>query len=568
MLDRILEAIGRFSYRRRVLIAVLGALLFITVGILQLFAGISYSYADYNEVVEVFPQDDTLVIVYENRDEAAVCGLLKTLSEDPHVTSVQAYATTLGAEMSPAELARTAGIGETFVKTLFYIREAGTETGAVPVSDLIAFLTSEDLLNNPLFADRIDPETRDQLLQVRAIAEGVRSGTAYDAAGLAEIFGIDEKRIGLIFLMGGGASEMTVPEFLEAAVALAERSGGAASEEQLAQLRLLQGLVGLLQADRAMTPAELAAAFPMESDLLSEGTVKLLYLMREASEADLSDRRMTLYDFFGFLTGTVLRDPAFASLFDEAAAAQLEEAQRTIEDGKAQLMGPEHSRAILTLDYPLESPEIYAFYGDLEAELKGHLAGAYYLIGNSAMSNELSKTFRQEYLLISLITAAAIFLVVFLTFRRFSVPLLLVCIIECAVFITMSVMTIGDVSMYFLALIIVQCILMGAMVDYGILLTNYYIEVRAEYPVEEALPELLKRAIRAIAISAIILITITFACGFFIRGAVASILVTICIGAISALLLVVFLLPSLLAIFDRQILKKRRKPQKKTETGP
>ena len=77
-------------------------------------------------------------------------------------------------------------------------------------------------------------------------------------------------------------------------------------------------------------------------------------------------------------------------------------------------------------------------------------------------------------------------------------------------------MAIANVSMYFIALIIVQCILMGAMVDYGILLTNYYVEVREEFSKEQALPELLKRSIRAIAMSAIIMTTITLVCGLLI----------------------------------------------------
>lgn len=113
------------------------------------------------------------------------------------------------------------------------------------------------------------------------------------------------------------------------------------------------------------------------------------------------------------------------------------------------------------------------------------------------------------------------------------------------------------IAMYFIALIIVQCILMGSMVDYGILLTNYYIEVRKEYSRREALPEVLKRSVRAISISAIILITVAFICGLLMNGAVSSILLTLCIGSLSAYLLVIFVLPSLLAIFDKSVIKKK-----------
>ena len=120
----------------------------------------------------------------------------------------------------------------------------------------------------------------------------------------------------------------------------------------------------------------------------------------------------------------------------------------------------------------------------------------------------------------------------------------------------MSVMTITGASFYFLALIIVQCVLMGAMVDYGIIFSNYYLEVRKEYSLEDALPEVLKRSIRAIATSSIILVAITFICGLFMVGAVASILAALCMGSFAALVLVLFALPSLLAIIDKLIVKK------------
>ena len=118
-------------------------------------------------------------------------------------------------------------------------------------------------------------------------------------------------------------------------------------------------------------------------------------------------------------------------------------------------------------------------------------------------------------------------------------------------------MVVSNMSMYFIALIIVQCILMGSMVDYGILFSNYYIEVRKELDPKEALPEVLNRSFRAISTSAIILIIITFICGLIMEGAVASILMTLCIGSISSLLLVIFVLPSLLSIFDKFIIKQK-----------
>lgn len=557
MLDKALTKVGNFSYRFRYLVLTVAVLLFVGVSVLQAFAGVSYSYSDYNKVTEVFPEDDTLVIVYDNKDEDKIKALAEELPKNEHVTSINAYATTLGLEMNTAELAATAGIDESFIKTLFYIKANGTETEGLTFPVFLNFVASDALLSNEMFADKIDDATKAQLLQTKDMVNSIAAGTTYDATSLAAMFGMDAQTVGGIFYMAG-TQTMTLEGFVDTMLGMAAQNPNAAAQEQLAQLQQMKGLCTLVKSNQPLSPAELVAVFPVESEMFNEGTVSLLYLMFHANTADMSGETLALYDFFGFIANDILTNDMFAPYFDEATKAQMTEAKTEMDDGKGQLVGEKHSRMILTLDYALESQEMYDFYADLETKLDDSFEGEYNLVGNSAMSNELSKTFKNEHLMISIITAVAIFLVVLLTFRKFSIPLILVCIIECAVFITMSAMTLANVSMYFIALIIVQCVLMGSMVDYGILLTNYYVEVREEKTKEEALPEVLKRSVRAISISAIILITITFICGLLMNGAVASILLTLCIGSFSALLLVIFVLPSLLAIFDKSVIKKKK----------
>ena len=557
MLDRILGAIGRFSYRFRYVIMVFGVAVFVGVAIVQSFAGVSYFHADYNKVTDVFPEDDTLVIVYDNRDETKIKEYADTLSKNEHVTSIQSYATTLGLEMNTTELSGVTGIDETFIRTLLYISEHGTATNGMAFATFVNFLASDAFLNNDMFASKIDDDTRTQLIQTKTLVNTIALGTELDAISLATALGMDEQTVNGIFYMAG-VQTMTIENFVNTMLKMAEQNPNAITPTQLAELQQLSGLVTLVKNPEPMTPNQLATAFPTQSEMLNEKTITLICIMYDSASFDTTGKTIAMYDFFNFIADSILPNETFASFFDEPTKAQMLEAKQQMADGKAQLVGAEHSRMILTLDYVIESKEMYEFYSSLESELNNKLDGDYYLVGNSAMSNELSKTFQNEYLMISIITAIAIFIIVCLTFKKFSVSLLLVCIIECAVFITMSVMAIGNIAMNFIALIIVQCILMGAMVDYGILLSNYYVEIRKEYSVDKALPEVLKRSISAIATSAIILIAITFFCGFLMKGAVASILETLCIGSLSAFLLIVFVLPSLLAIFDRFIIKKKK----------
>jgi predicted RND superfamily exporter protein len=120
----------------------------------------------------------------------------------------------------------------------------------------------------------------------------------------------------------------------------------------------------------------------------------------------------------------------------------------------------------------------------------------------------------------------------------------------------MSVMVLIDLPMYFIPLILVQCILMGSMIDYGILFTTYYMEVRKEFGVEEALPEVMRRATHSILTSSLLIVLVTLICGRFMSGAVASILTTLGIGSLCAILLILFVLPSLLVIFDKYVIKQ------------
>ncbi len=142
MFDKIVGSIGAFSYKNRKTISIVALILFVAVCIIQGQLIIEYSYAEESLVTDIFPQDDTVVIVYENGDEARIKDIIKYLEKDEHVTSIQAYANTLGAEMSPSDMANMMGIPEAFVNTLFYIHEHGMATEGMTLVDFVSFISS------------------------------------------------------------------------------------------------------------------------------------------------------------------------------------------------------------------------------------------------------------------------------------------------------------------------------------------------------------------------------------------------------------------------------------------
>lgn len=595
MFDKIVSSIGRFSFKNRKLIAVLGFILLIAVIILESQTIIEYSYAEDSIVTDIFPQDDIIVLVYENKDEKMMSSIIDMLSKDEHVTSIQAYANTLGAEMSVDDVAAMFGIDRVFVNTLFYLCENGFATEGMTFVDFATFITSDDFINNELFAPMLDEASKAQIAQLGSLVNALTSTDKYSAEEISAMFGVDVQMVQSVFyikqlqninyqnfantifgtiagVLGVDAqtiekvfnitpvTSLNMEEFVRVISDLSAIADAFVDSEQGAQLHTLIDIYDAVKSNKELSPSDIVDLFGnmADTDMFTEENLTLLYIMSRSNTMDMSSTKIPLYDFFTFLSEEIITNEAFSSYFDEAMLAEFESAKTMMSEGIAQLVGPEHSRMVITVDYVLESPEINKFYADLTDMLDNTLSGNYYLVGNSAMSYEVSQTFDQEYLIISIVTAIAVFLVVYMSFRKFSVSLLLICVIECAVFAMMSVMAVTGSPMFFIALILVQCILMGSMIDYAILFTTYYREVRKEYVLEEALPVVMTRATYAILTSSLILVLVTFICGFFMTGTVAAILQTLSIGAFCAILLILFVLPSYLVLLDKFIIKESK----------
>lgn len=595
MFDKIVSSIGRFSFKNRRLIAVLGFILLIAVIILESQTIIEYSYAEDSIVTDIFPQDDIIVLVYENNDEKMMSSIIDMLSKDEHVTSIQAYANTLGAEMSVDDVAGMFGIDRVFVNTLFYLCENGFATEGMTFVDFATFISSDDFINNELFAPMLDEASKAQINQLGSLVNALTSTDKYSAEEISAMFGVDVQMVQSVFyikqlqninyqnfantifgtiagVLGVDAqtiekvfnitpvTSLNMEEFVRVISDLSAIADAFVDSEQGAQLHTLIDIYDAVKSNKELSPSDIVDLFGnmADTDMFTEENLTLLYIMSRSNTMDMSSTKIPLYDFFTFLSEEIITNEAFSSYFDEAMLAEFESAKTMMSEGIAQLVGNEHSRMVITVDYVLESPEINKFYADLTDMLDNTLSGNYYLVGNSAMSYEVSQTFDQEYLIISIVTAIAVFLVVYMSFRKFSVSLLLICVIECAVFAMMSVMTVTGSPMFFIALILVQCILMGSMIDYAILFTTYYREVRKEYVLEEALPVVMTRATYAILTSSLILVLVTFVCGFFMTGTVAAILQTLSIGAFCAILLILFVLPSYLVLLDKFIIKESK----------
>ncbi len=230
-----------------------------------------------------------------------------------------------------------------------------------------------------------------------------------------------------------------------------------------------------------------------------------------------------------------------------------------IENGKKQLVGPDYSLLAVTTELIDGSDEAMAFTGELNRLCGEKLKGKYYLIGSTPMAYEMSKSFDGELNRVTIITAVAIFLVVLITFRNFMIPLVLVALIQCSVYMTMVAMRFANVSLYYVALLIVQSILMGATIDYAIVFTNFYRDKRKEKELDGAMKSAYKASIRTILTSGLVMILCCALLGSaFEEPAIGQICNILAIGTTSAVVMILFVLPGLLAACDRLVIRRKR----------
>lgn len=113
-------------------------------------------------------------------------------------------------------------------------------------------------------------------------------------------------------------------------------------------------------------------------------------------------------------------------------------------------------------------------------------------------------------------------------------------------------------EIYFIAILIVQSILMGATIDYAILYTSYYKESRETMDIKEAVINSYNKSINTILTSSSILIIATFLVGKFASAIVAKICATLSQGVLCSTILILLVLPAVLAVLDRFVIKKKK----------
>lgn len=231
------------------------------------------------------------------------------------------------------------------------------------------------------------------------------------------------------------------------------------------------------------------------------------------------------------------------------------------------LVSNRYRRMLVTLSVPIEDEGTYMLLENIKREVDSFVPENY-MAGESVINRDIATSFKLDNVLINVFTVVAILIIVGLTFVSLSVPVLLVAIIQGAIWISMSVSAIFGSPVFFISYIICVCIQMGATIDYGILITDFYLRARGDMERKEAAIYAVNEAMPTIFTSGIILIVAAFLIGSFSSiMPISSIGMLLSRGSIVSVLTVLFVLPALLILLDKPILAltKRYKEKKNTK---
>ena len=564
--------LGGFSYRFRSVIAILFVVLFIATGYLQSGTKTVYTLSEKDTIADIFPKANTFVLLYDNTDEDNIADIVSALEEKDGVKTVVSYPTTIGKQCTVKEmsnmLTEMSGdlqVDEKLLNLVYYHYHTDGKTEPMTLSAFIGFL-SDTAATDPMFSDYIDQASAEQLARLKPLTEKRTLTVPMTSAALAQTLGMDAEQVIQLFMLRYGTeytpdktmSPYEFVSFLTDNVLPKPEYAVMFDDGTKTKLYQTKAIADAVVSGKEFTVKEMVEFVGKISNKFNDNTVELLYLY-SASLKQGNDRSTMSPETLVKHIEKLASEPLLSTLLTNEQKAGIAKARKQLDDGVQQLKGEEHSRLTVTTKLPVESEKTSAFVKEMTELCDEKLSGEYHLIGNSIMVDEMESGFGREQLIITLLTAASIFIVVALTFRSLAIPAILVLIVQCGVFITVSALgTIGG-SMYYLALLIVECILMGATIDYGILFTSYYREMRATLSVCEAIVAAYKGSIHTILTSGTIMVLITAVIGpLFGNPTIEQIVRTLSVGCASAMFLILFVLPGILALCDRVIVRKTK----------
>ncbi|MCH4885969.1 RND transporter [Acidaminobacter sp. JC074] len=266
----------------------------------------------------------------------------------------------------------------------------------------------------------------------------------------------------------------------------------------------------------------------------------------------LDEYSVPLLDIFMFLYDQ--KEAGYFTL-DEELEDELNDMHDQLSDGMAQLKGKNYSRILMILDMPEEGDKAFEQLDEFH-DIAYEYYDDVYFVGNITSNNDLGTSFAKDNLIITILSALFVMIILLFTFKSAGLPVLLVLTIQGSIWMNFSFPALQGTNIFFMSYLVVTAIQMGATIDYAIVITSRYMELKRDMPIHEAMIESLNQAFPTIITSGTILASSGILIGFLSSDyAVSSIGICLGRGTIISLILVMGVLPQTLLLGDYMIEK-------------
>lgn len=263
------------------------------------------------------------------------------------------------------------------------------------------------------------------------------------------------------------------------------------------------------------------------------------------------DYEIPLVDSFQFLCEQ--KDKGVIKLEGEQAE-MVDDLQEQLDIGLPQLQGEHWSRLVFIADVPEESPQTFALLDQMRAIAAQYYGDDVLLVGNSTNARDLSESFSGDNLKISVLTALFVMIILLFTFKSAGLPILLVLTIQGSIWINFSFPYLTHTNLFFLSYLVVSSIQMGATIDYAIVITNRYMELKTIMSHRDAVIETLNQSFPTILTSGSIMTASGFLIGMISTNPpISSLGLALGRGTLTSIFLVMTVLPQLLILGDTLI---------------
>lgn len=236
------------------------------------------------------------------------------------------------------------------------------------------------------------------------------------------------------------------------------------------------------------------------------------------------------------------------------------------DDTLSKLNSDNYTRMVLSVDAIYEGDATFELVETIRSTAEEYYPGEWLLAGEGVSTYDLMDTVTADMVKVNLIAIGAVFLVLLISFKSLILPVILVLSIETAIWINLAIPYFSNQSVFYIAYLIISSIQLGATVDYAILFTDRYREMRETYAKKDAVIQTISAVAVSVMTSAIVLTVVGFLLGIFSSHRLLSQLgFFLGKGALLSLAIVLFVLPGLLYLFDKFIVKKDKSKEVLTQ---